>query len=169
MTSQLSAHEGAADPLVQAHQNEQTIRRNTGWMGASLLVQLHTWQRRYVSLIASPPDSQFPQLHFNLTDATHWMPHYNGFSYEEFYEFIIDFFEADTTPEGQEASAILLEWWNRYFSVFTPTPPAADMRDVPRAVFPRSAATRAAAPSSTRRASLAVLRQQRQATHSSNP
>lgn len=55
------------------------------------------------------------------------MSHYNGFSYEEFYEFIIDFFEADTTPEAQEASAKLLEWWNKYVSdsIFTPT--AADV------------------------------------------
>ena len=51
---------------------------------------------------------------------------YNGFSYEEFYEFIIDFFEADITPEAQEASMKLLEWWNRY--VFRPiiTPAATD-------------------------------------------
>lgn len=49
------------------------------------------------------------------------MDHYNGFSYEEFYEFIIDFFEADTTPEGQEASAKLLGWWNKYVSGFIPT------------------------------------------------
>ncbi|KAF9781120.1 hypothetical protein BJ322DRAFT_1010928, partial [Thelephora terrestris] len=54
------------------------------------------------------------QLHFNLTDAIHWMAHYNGFSYEEFYEFIVDFFEADATPEAQEASTKLLEWWNKY-------------------------------------------------------
>ncbi|KAF9782367.1 hypothetical protein BJ322DRAFT_994308, partial [Thelephora terrestris] len=53
------------------------------------------------------------QLHFSLTDATHWMNHYNGFNYEEFWEFIVDFFEADETPEGQEASTQLLEWWNK--------------------------------------------------------
>ena len=55
----------------------------------------------YAGLIISPRNSHFSQFHLNLTDATHWMDHYNGFSYEEFYEFIIDFFEADTTPEGQ--------------------------------------------------------------------
>lgn len=57
-----------------------------------------------------------PQLHFALADATHWMSHYNGFNYEEFYEFIVDFFEADTTPQAQEASANLLAWWNKYIS-----------------------------------------------------
>ena len=54
------------------------------------------------------------QLHFALCDATHWMSHYNGFNYEEFYEFIIDFFEADQTPEGRTASKELYDWWNRY-------------------------------------------------------
>ncbi|KAF9783394.1 hypothetical protein BJ322DRAFT_1008007, partial [Thelephora terrestris] len=52
------------------------------------------------------------QLHFALCDATHWMNHYNGFNYEEFYEFIIDFFEADQTPEGKAALTELLNWWN---------------------------------------------------------
>ena len=42
------------------------------------------------------------------------MTHYNGFNYEEFYEFIVDFFEADKSPEAQEASEKLLEWWNKY-------------------------------------------------------
>lgn len=42
------------------------------------------------------------------------MNHYNGFNYEEFYEFVIDFFEADQTPEGKAASTKLLDWWNRY-------------------------------------------------------
>jgi hypothetical protein len=47
---------------------------------------------------------------------------YNGFSYEEFHEFIVDFFEADMTPEGQEAAVKLLEWWNKYISdLISPT------------------------------------------------
>ena len=45
-----------------------------------------------------------PQLHFSLTDATHWMSQYNGFNYEEFWEFIVDYFEADETAEAREAS-----------------------------------------------------------------
>ena len=42
------------------------------------------------------------------------MPHYNGFNYEEFYEFVIDFFEGDQTPEGKAAASELFKWWNRY-------------------------------------------------------
>jgi hypothetical protein len=53
------------------------------------------------------------QLHVALTDANHWMNYYNGFNYEEFYEFIVGFFEANTTPQAQEASEKLLRWWNR--------------------------------------------------------
>jgi len=54
------------------------------------------------------------KLHFALNDATHWNSHYNGFNYEEFYEFIIDFFEDDTSPEGMATARELLHWWNRY-------------------------------------------------------
>ena len=42
------------------------------------------------------------------------MSHYNGFNYEEFYEFVVDFFEADQTPEGKAASVELHAWWNKY-------------------------------------------------------
>ena len=58
--------------------------------------------------------SHSSKLHFFLCDATHWMSHYNGFNYEEFYEFVVDFFEADQTPEGKAASVELHNWWNRY-------------------------------------------------------
>ena len=108
-------HEGA-NLSGQALQSKQTMQKYIGWMGALLPVRLHMQQYRYILCVVSPPDSHFPQLHFNLTDATHWNSHYNGFSYEEFYEFIVDFFEADTTPEAQEASTKLLDWWNRYVS-----------------------------------------------------
>ena len=42
------------------------------------------------------------------------MLQYSGFNYEEFYEFIINYFEADETPQAQEISAALLEWWNKH-------------------------------------------------------
>jgi hypothetical protein len=61
------------------------------------------------------------KLHFSLCDATHWMSHYNGFNYEEFYEFVIDFFEADQTPEGKIASRELYNWWNKCVPDSTPT------------------------------------------------
>lgn len=118
------------NPLAWALQNVRVMRRSMEWMGGSPLVQSHTQRHMYVSLVVSLflHPTHIPQLHFNLTDATHWMNHYNGFSYEEFYEFIIDFFEADTTPEAQEASAKLLEWWNKYISNFIVSPPTADMK-----------------------------------------
>lgn len=68
-----------------------------------------------------------PKLHFALNDATHWMVHYNGFNYEEFYEFIVDFFEDDQTPEGKAATAELLNWWNRYVII----PNASSLRFTP--------------------------------------
>ena len=95
-------------------------------MGVLLPVQSHTQQCRYATCIVSLPNLHFPQLHFNLTDASHWTSHYNGFNYEEFYEFIVDFFEADTTPDAQEASTKLLNWWNRYFSRLIITLAAVD-------------------------------------------
>jgi len=54
------------------------------------------------------------KLHFALNDATYWNRDYNGFNYEEFYEFIIDFFEDDTSPEGKAMASELFHWWNRY-------------------------------------------------------
>ena len=45
------------------------------------------------------------------------MSHYNGFNYEELYEFIINFFEEDQSPEGKAASNELLDWWNKYISI----------------------------------------------------
>jgi hypothetical protein len=61
----------------------------------------------------TPPGSHWSKLHFALNDATHWACHYNGFNYEEFYEFIVDFFEEDQTQEGKAAAKELLHWWNR--------------------------------------------------------
>jgi hypothetical protein len=63
-----------------------------------------------------------PKLHFALNDATQWMIHYNGFNYEEFYEFIIDFFEDDQTPEGKAATNELFNWWNRYVLIVDLSP-----------------------------------------------
>jgi len=58
------------------------------------------------------------KLHFTLCDADHWVPYYNGFNYKEFHEFIIDFFEADQTPEGKAASKELYSWWNGYVFLY---------------------------------------------------
>jgi len=76
------------------------------------------------------------KLHFSLCDASQWVPHYNGFNYEEFYEFIIDFFEADQTPEGKAASRELFNWWNKYVILPSPslllTPPQTSFPKVCR-------------------------------------
>ena len=87
------------------------------------------------------------------------MHHYNGFNYEEFYEFIVDFFEEDQTPEGKTAASKLFGWWNRYVPDLTPLPSLT----TPRRVFPRSPATRAASSTSAKQSSLGRLRQQRKA------
>ena len=75
------------------------------------------------SLINHFTSYTYLKLHFALNDATYWMSHYNGFNYEEFYEFIIDFFEEDQTPEGKAATSKLFSWWNQcvYNSIPTPT------------------------------------------------
>ena len=57
-----------------------------------------------------------PQLHFALTDTNYWMHQYTGFDYEDFHEFIIDYFKANTTLQAQEVSTGLLKWWNKYIS-----------------------------------------------------
>ena len=56
------------------------------------------------------------------------MSHYSGFNYEEFYEFIVDFFEEDQTPEGKAAASELLTGGTGTSLVLdlplsTPTPP----------------------------------------------
>ena len=80
----------------------------TAWAIAYTAVQVSHSPRCSSSLTLSS------KLHFALCDTTHWMSHYNGFNYEEFYEFIINFFEADQTPEGTAASRELYKWWNKY-------------------------------------------------------
>jgi hypothetical protein len=86
-------------------------------------------------LSSSLHSTHTPQLHFALTDAAHWMSHYNGFNYEEFYEFVIDFFEADATTQAQEASAKLLEWWNKYVFGSIPISTTADVEYSPERSF----------------------------------
>lgn len=56
------------------------------------------------------------KLQFALSDAVYWTSHYKGLNHEEFHEFIIDFFEADQTPEGKTTSKQFYDWWTRYAS-----------------------------------------------------
>jgi len=52
------------------------------------------------------------QLHFALQTAGQWCRIYDDFNYEEFYNFIVDYFEADSSPEARKAARELLDWWN---------------------------------------------------------
>ena len=60
------------------------------------------------------PYLYYTQLHFALNNATQWTSHYNGFNYQEFYKFIINFLKDDQTREGSAATDELFDWWNRY-------------------------------------------------------
>ena len=40
------------------------------------------------------------------------MGYYNGFNYDEFYEFIIDSIQEDQAQEGKKAAIELFDWWN---------------------------------------------------------
>lgn len=59
--------------------------------------------------------SCLPKLHFNMTDAYHWKIEYNGFNYEAFYNFIVDYMEdvPDSDLLGQSAAKDVLSWWNK--------------------------------------------------------
>ena len=66
-------------------------------------------QYRCAASFISPPNSPSLQLHSALTDATFWTGKYNEFNYEEFWEFIVDFFEANRSAKAQGASNKLLD------------------------------------------------------------
>jgi hypothetical protein len=102
----------------------------------------------------------FLQLHFNLTDAIHWTAHYNRINYEESTSSSLTFSRPMQRQKhgGIDKTSRVVKYIY-FLSRFCPT--AADIALL-RTVFQRSAATRAAAPTSVRRTSLAVLRQQRQ-------
>jgi hypothetical protein len=84
----------------------QVTARAIAYAAVQVLYPLSQFSRRSLS----------SKLHFSLNDATHWTSNYDGFNYEEFYEFITDFLEEDQTPEGKAATNELFNWWNRYGS-----------------------------------------------------
>ena len=57
-------------------------------------------------------DADRTQLHFALQSASHWRRVYDDFNYEEFYNFIVDYFEADMSPVTKNEGKVLLDWWN---------------------------------------------------------
>ncbi|KAF9000331.1 hypothetical protein BDQ17DRAFT_1170610, partial [Cyathus striatus] len=54
------------------------------------------------------------QVHFSLSNAEEWKNESEGFSYPEFYNFIIDFFDVTTSPAAEKRIKDLLTWWNKY-------------------------------------------------------
>ncbi|KAG6809217.1 hypothetical protein H0H92_001113 [Tricholoma furcatifolium] len=53
-------------------------------------------------------------LYFSLTNASSWKSVYNGFSYQELYNFVIDYLEDKSTPIAKANSEELLRVWNNY-------------------------------------------------------
>ena len=52
------------------------------------------------------------QLHFNLQTAGSWTPVYNGFDYQELYNYVIDVFEDTPGPAAKKRAQDLLNWWS---------------------------------------------------------
>jgi hypothetical protein len=55
------------------------------------------------------------QLVFNLTEATQWENAHNNFSFEGFYNFLVDYFEEAEERGVNSARRVkeLLDWWTR--------------------------------------------------------
>lgn len=53
------------------------------------------------------------QLHFNLSNASHWVLTHNSFNYEVFYKSIVDYLEVPGDDEGMQAVKELFNWWDR--------------------------------------------------------
>ncbi|KAF8993079.1 hypothetical protein BDQ17DRAFT_1253205 [Cyathus striatus] len=53
-------------------------------------------------------------VHFAMSCAEEWSNESEGFSYPDFYYFIVDFFEDTTGPEARKRTKKLLAWWNKY-------------------------------------------------------
>jgi hypothetical protein len=65
-----------------------------------------------IFLLYSSFNFHLSQLALNLTDVSQWVEVYNGFSFQGFYYFIVDYFE-DTPDLASKARADdLLKWWN---------------------------------------------------------
>ncbi|KAJ3741037.1 hypothetical protein DFH05DRAFT_1462884 [Lentinula detonsa] len=65
-------------------------------------------------------------LHFGLTDASSWNARYLGYSYQDLWNFIVDFFEDPEDDEAAKQAEKLLKWWND--RIFTGTRNAANNR-----------------------------------------
>ncbi|KAJ7600002.1 hypothetical protein C8J56DRAFT_909330 [Mycena floridula] len=52
-------------------------------------------------------------VHCSLTDMPQWSEHYNGISYEQMYNFIVDLFEDCPDADAKKEADTLLKWWTR--------------------------------------------------------
>ncbi|KAJ4493205.1 hypothetical protein C8R41DRAFT_867087 [Lentinula lateritia] len=65
-------------------------------------------------------------LHIALTDASHWTHSYNGYNYQDLWNFVVDFFEDPIDEEAEKQGKKLLKWWTD--RIFTGTGSAANSR-----------------------------------------
>ncbi|KAJ3914320.1 hypothetical protein F5877DRAFT_82901 [Lentinula edodes] len=50
-------------------------------------------------------------LHIALTDASHWTHSYDGYNYQDLWNFVVDFFEDPIDEEAEKQGKELLKWW----------------------------------------------------------
>ncbi|KAH7874316.1 uncharacterized protein C8R40DRAFT_1252416 [Lentinula edodes] len=66
------------------------------------------------------------QLHIALTDSSHWTHSYDGYNYQDLWNFVVDFFEDPVDEEAEKQGKELLKWWTD--RIFTGTGSAANSR-----------------------------------------
>ncbi|KAJ3926634.1 MAG: hypothetical protein NXY57DRAFT_864688, partial [Lentinula lateritia] len=50
-------------------------------------------------------------LHIALTDTSHWTHSYDGYNYQDLWNFVVDFFEDPIDEEAEKQGKELLKWW----------------------------------------------------------
>ncbi|KAJ3778514.1 hypothetical protein FB446DRAFT_832291 [Lentinula raphanica] len=65
-------------------------------------------------------------LHLALTDASHWVHSYDGYNYQDLWNFVVDFFEDPIDDEAAKQAKDLLKWWTD--RIFTGTGSASNSR-----------------------------------------
>ncbi|KAJ3764616.1 hypothetical protein FB446DRAFT_799470 [Lentinula raphanica] len=65
-------------------------------------------------------------LHLALTDASRWVHSYDGYNYQDLWNFIVDFFEDPIDDEAAKQAKELLKWWTDH--IFTGTGSASNSR-----------------------------------------
>ncbi|KAJ3831439.1 hypothetical protein F5878DRAFT_675157 [Lentinula raphanica] len=65
-------------------------------------------------------------LHLALTDASRWVHSYDGYNYQDLWNFVVDFFEDPIDDEAAKQAKDLLKWWTD--RIFTGTGSASNSR-----------------------------------------